>query len=402
MSSEPADRFCTDVFAPLNLQVWRDPYRAYAAMRERAPVAFDPAANMWFVTSYDHCRAVLRDARFSASEGQLLRHRRNPLPTSMLNTDALEHARLRRAVAPAFEPRALARSRGWVQEIVRGRVRPLLGALESGTDVDIVTEFARPIAVAVLGRFLGLPDDELAEFGEWSQAVAINLDPFANPDGDERASRHMHEMLSRFADQLHARSARPRDDALTVVAESHASGLISAGEALSTIGLLVIGGVEPMSDAIANSAAALLGARSERPHDRCSIRSAVDELLRFDSPIQFTARRATEDLVLGARRIAAGDKMVVLLGAANRDPDRFTNPDRIVLSRRVNPHLSFGFGVHVCLGAPLVRLVAELICAALPRPMPTLVAGRAPAVRSSAVVPRGYHSLPVRQLADHP
>jgi cytochrome P450 len=104
---------------------------------------------------------------------------------------------------------------------------------------------------------------------------------------------------------------------------------------------------------------------------------------------------------LGARRIAAGDKVVVLLGAANRDPDRFANPDRIVLSRRINPHLSFGSGVHVCLGAPLVRLLAELICEALPHPMPTLVAGRAPAVRSSAVVPRGYHYLPIRQLADH-
>ena len=386
---------------PLNLQVWSNPYRAYAAMREQDPLAFDPAANMWFATSYHHCRAVLQDARFSASEGQLLRHRRKPLPTSMLNTDALEHARLRRAAAPAFEPRALARSRPWVQEIVRGRARPLLEALESGADVDIVTEFARPIAVAVLGRFLGVPDDELAEFGEWSQAVAINLDPFANPEGDERASRHMHQMLSRFAEHLHAKSARPRDDALTVIAESHASGLISAGEALSTVGLLVIGGVEPLSDAIANSAAALLGASSEMPHDLWSIRTAVDELLRFDSPIQFTARRATEDLVLGTRRIAAGDKVVVLLGAGNRDPDRFTNPDRIVLSRRVNPHLSFGFGVHVCLGAPLVRMLAELICEVLPRPMPTLVAGLAPAVRSSAVVPHGYHSLPIRQLADH-
>ena len=387
---------------PLDLQMWRDPYRAYAAMRERAPLTFDPAANMWFVTSHDHCRAVLQDARFSASEGQLLRHRRKPLPISMLNTDALEHARLRQAAAPGFAPRVLARFRRRVQEIVRGRVRSLLEALESGADVDIVTEFARPIAVAVLGRFLGVPDDELVEFGESSRAVAVNLDPFADPDSDERASRHMHHMLSRFADHLHARSERPRDDALTVIAESHASGLISAGEALSTLGLLVIGGVEPMSDAIANSAAALLSARSESPHDLCSIRTAVDELLRFDSPIQFTARRATEDLVLGARRIAAGDRIVVLLGAGNRDPDRFTDPDRIVLSRRVNPHLSFGSGVHVCLGAPLVRLVAELIGEALPRPMPILVAGRAPAVRSSAVVPRGYHSLPIRQLADHP
>jgi cytochrome P450 len=389
------------VFDPLNLQVWSDPYRGYAAMRDREPITFVSAADMWFATSHDHCRAVLRDKRFSASQGQLLRHRRNPLPTCMLNTDAPEHTRLRRAAAPAFEPRALARSRGWVREIVRGRVRRFLNALESGADVDIVTEFARPIAVTVLGRFLGVPDDELTEFGEWGQAVAINLDPFANPDGDEHASRQMHRMLSRFADHLHARSASPRDDALTVIAESHADGLISAGEALSTVGLLVIGGVEPMSDAITNSAASLLSSRSERSHNFGSIRTAVDELLRFDSPIQFTARRATEDVVLGARRIAAGDKIVVLLGAANRDPDRFADPDRIVLSRRMNPHLSFGSGVHVCLGAPLVRLVAELICEALPHPMPTLVAGRAPAVRSSAVVPRGYHNLPIRQLADH-
>jgi cytochrome P450 len=384
------------VFDPLNPLVWSDPYCVYAAMREHEPIIFDPSADMWFVTSHDHCRAVLRDERFSASRGQLLRRRRNPLPTSMLNTDAPEHTRLRRAAAPAFEPRALARSRGWVQEIARGRVRRFLNALESGADVDIVTEFARPIAVTVLGRFLGVPDDELTEFEEWSQAVAINLDPFANPDGDERASRQMHRMLSLFADHLHARSASPRDDVLTVIAEGHAAGLISAGEALSTLGLLVIGGIEPMTNVIANSAASLIGLRPE--HKFGSIQAAVDELLRFDSPIQFTARRAAEDVKLGAQRIAAGDKVVVLLGAANRDPDRFADPDRIVLSRRTNPHLSFGSGVHVCLGAPLVRLVAELIGEALPRPMPTLVAGRAPAARSSAVVPRGYHYLPIRQL----
>ncbi len=389
------------VFDPLNPQMWRDPYRVYTAMREQEPITFAPCADMWFVTSHDHCRAVLRDQRFSASQGQLLRHRRNPLPTSMLNTDPPEHTRLRRAAAPAFEPRKLARSRGWVREIVRGRVRRFLNALESGADIDVITEFARPIAVTVLGRFLGLPDDELTELEEWGQAVGINLDPFANPDGDERASQQMHRMLSRFADHLYARSASPRDDALTVIAEGHAAGLISAGEALSSVGLLVIGGIEPMTDVIANSVASLIGFRSKMSYNFGSIQTAVDELLRFDSPIQFTARRATEDVNFGARRIAAGDKVVVLLGAANRDPDRFPDPDRIVLSRRTNRHLAFGSGVHVCLGAPLVRLVAELIGEALPHPMPTLVAGRRPAVRSSAVVPRGYHYLPIRQLMDH-
>ena len=389
------------VFDPRDPEVRSDPYPVYAAMREDQPVAFAPSADMWFVTSYEHCRAVLRDDRFSASEGQLLRLRRNPLPTSMLNTDAPEHTRLRRAAAPAFEPRALARFRGKVRVIVRARVQWFLNALGSGADVDIVTEFARPVAVTVLGRFLGLPDDELTDFAKWGEAVAINLDPLADPDGDQRASQQMHQMLARFADHLDARSTSPRDDALTVIAESHAAGLISAGEALSTVGLLVVGGIEPMAEVIANAAASLIGMWSGMSHNFGSIHTAVDELLRFDSPIQFTARRATQDVDLGNRRIASGDKVVVMLGAANRDPRRFSDPDRIVLSRRTNPHLSFGAGVHVCLGAPLVRLVAEVIGESLPRPMPTLGAGRAPAVRSSALIPRGYHHLPVRQLADH-
>jgi cytochrome P450 len=371
-------------------------------MRQREPVTFVPAADLWLVTSHEHCRAVLRDERFSASRGQLLRQRRDPLPTSMLTTDAAEHVRLRAGVTDAFAPRALGRCRGWIREIVRDRVRRFLSALESGADADLVADFSRPLAVAVLGRFLGMPDDESAEFGGWSRAVAVNLDPFADGSSFDGASRQMHRMLWRFAEHLHARSADPRDDALTVIARSHAAGMISAAEALSTVGLLVVGGVEPMSDAIANSAAALLESRVVRPHDSVSVRTAVDELLRFDSPIQFTARRATEDVVLGARRIAAGDKVVVLLGAANRDPERFANPDRVVVNRRPNPHLTFGSGAHVCLGAPLVRLVAELICQALPHPVPALVAGRAPAVRSLAAVPRGYITLPVRQLADHP
>jgi cytochrome P450 len=370
-----------------------DPYPVYRELRERDPISFVPAARTWFVSTHAQCLAVLSDRRFSARQGQQLRLRSTALPVSMLTTDAQDHARLRGSAADAFEPGAIARARTWMQPMVQQAVRRIFVDLNAGRETDLVTGLAEPLAVAVLGRFLGLGKEDLPAFASWARAVSVNLDPFVDPAEDHRAVPAMREMLERFADLMH--SPGDPSGALSVLARSHSAGTMSAAEALATAGLLVVGGLEPLVAFVSNAAAAIVSSPPVAVDCGGRARTVVDELLRFDAPIQFTARRAIADVELGRRRIVAGDHVVTLLGAANRDPARFANPDRLMLDRRTNPHLAFGAGVHVCLGAPLARLLGELMLKALPHPFPELVIAGTP-VRSPAVVPRGHLYLPVR------
>lgn len=379
-------------FDPRDPRVRRDPYPAYDVLRERAPVHYVPAARTWFVADHRRCRMVLTDPRFSAAEGQELRARTTPLPATMLSVDPPEHARLRAAVSPAFKPEALAVARAWLDPMVREAVREVVDTVRSGAEVDLVG-LAEPLVARVLGRFMGLSDADVPSFAAWARAVAVNLDPFADPSPDGSAEDAMQEMLECFADLMH----RPADahGTLTVLAASHSAGLVSPREALATAALLVVGGLEPLVGFATGAAAGLLSAPVEGGCDATRPRSLVEELLRFDGPIQFTARSALRDVDLEGFAIPEGHHVVALLGSANRDAARFDNPDRLVLDRRVNPHLSFGAGPHVCLGAPLVRLLGELVVQALATTCPPLTVREV--VRSDALVPRSHSRLVVAE-----
>ena len=276
-------------------------------------------------------------------------------------------------------------------------VRQFGQTLASGANVDLVSDLAEPLAVGVLGRFLGLQDSDLPDLALWGRAVSVNLDPFADPRAGDVSAMAMQEMLERFANLLHM----PADStgALAVLSRSHAGGFITPAEALATAGLLVVGGLDPLAAVVSNAAAALLAAPPRAAPTTTRTRTAVDELLRIDAPIQFTARMATQAVLLGNREIPAGDHVVLLLGAANRDPTRFADPDSVILDRRTNPHLSFGAGAHVCLGAPLVRIFGELIVDSLPASLPPIEV--VTDVRSDAVVPRRHSHLVLRRSDRH-
>jgi cytochrome P450 len=383
----------TPSFDPRDPRVRRDPYPAYAALRERDPVHHVASARTWFVADHRRCRMVLTDSRFSAAQGQDLRARSTPLPATMLSADPPEHSRLRAAASPAFTPAALSAVRGWLEPMVLDAIRGAVDTIRSGHEMDLVGQLAEPLAVRVLGRFLGLGDADLPTFASWGRAVSVNLDPFADPVPGGPAADAMQDMLGCFADLMH----RPADEhgALTVLARSHSEGVLSAGEALSAAGLLVVGGLEPLVGFATASVANLLFAPVDGGVDATRPRFLVEELLRYDPPIQFTARRALADVDLEGAMIPGGDHVVALLGSANRDRGRFDHPDRLVLDRRVNPHLSFGAGPHVCLGAPLVRQLAELVVAAVPSDCPRLAVREL--VRSDAVVPRSHTRLVVAE-----
>jgi cytochrome P450 len=366
-------------------------------MRESDPVHLLASARTWFVTGHRECVQVLSDPRFSAKHGQSLRVRSHALPRTMLTADPPEHTRLRASVSDAFNPGAMAVARTSMQPMVAESMHQLGAVLESGAEIDLVSELAEPLAVRVLGGFLGLEDSDLPDLASWGRAVSVNLDPFADPGSGDVSAVQMQDMLERFADLLYA-PTNPAS-ALAVLSRSHAAGSISPAEALATAALLVVGGLEPLAGLASNAVAALLATTPRATEETARARTAVDELLRFDSPIQFSARMATELAQLGKHQISAGDHVVLLLGAANRDPARFADPDCVVLDRRTNPHLSFGAGPHVCLGAPLVRLFGELIMGALPVSLPRIEV--VTEVRSDAVVPRRHSHLVLRRSGHH-
>ena len=323
-------------------------------------------------------------ARGSAARG---------LPTTMLNTDEPDHSRSRSAVAPVMRARAAAVRAGI--RLVDQHVGYLEAALADGADVDLVSEFAFPLAVDVLGRFLGVPAGDLPIFAHWGAMVAAQLDPFADPDPGSPAEQAMTAMLDRFADYLMAPAA---DSAVEVLARAYAERALSAGEVLSTVGLLVVGGLEPLADALVSAIAQLLA------HDSGSglpptgdIRTRFEELLRYDPPIQFTARTARADVRIGDCSIAVGDTVIALLGSANHDSARFANPDVLALDRRTNPHLAFGAGSHACLGAPLARAVGHAVLRRVEPLLPSMQPNLQQARRRPVAVPHGYLRFPVRR-----
>ena len=268
-------------------------------------------------------------------------------------------------------------------------------SLTGGAEVDLVDAFAVPLAADVLGRFLGVPEADLAAFSQWGEAVAAQLDPFADPQPDSPAERAMAEMLDRFADYLVVPAA---DSALEVLARGYADGRLSAGEVMSTVGLLVVGGLEPLADVLVSAIAVLLRMIQRQPLADSEIRRGFEELLRYDPPIQFTARTAAADVTVGECPVLRGHTVIALLGSANRDSARFADPDAVVLDRRTNPHLAFGAGPHACLGAPLARAVGQTVLRRIGPLLPSLQPNLAAALRRPGSVPRGYLRFPVRQV----
>lgn len=377
-------------FDPRSERFRDDPRSLYRELHAGRPVISVPSANTWFVASHDLCLQVLTDARFSARQGQELRVRDDRLPASMLTTDPPEHDRLRHAASECFSPASMARAEAWIPGEVGDAVDAFVAALDGGSTIDAVEEFADPLAARILGRFLGLPAWEHPALSEWGQRLSVHLDPFAVPDPSLADARE--EMLLRFADLMY----EPEDPlgALALLAKSHSAGLATAHELLETAALLVIGGLEPLSSLIADTLAVRIG--SGDLDGTVRVRTVVDEILRYDSPIPFTARRATSDVQLGDHLIPAGENVVVLLGAANHDPARFAEPDELDPSRRANPHLAFGAGRHVCLGAPLVRLAGDALVRRFGRSFPDLEIVDAATRRRDSTVPHAYATLGVR------
>ena len=367
----------------------------YEALRREAPLQFVEGIGRWVATGHAECTAVLRDDRFGTSffparEEQGVAH--GPLMEMlshwMLFLDPPAHSRLRRLVNRAFTPRAVESLRGRVQELVDG----YLDAAEAQGHCDIITDLARPLPVAVIAELLGV-DPGL--FGDAPVDAGAVLDPVTPPEVLDHLDNRLDDYLGEFRRVLRARRLDPRDDLMSGLAQVEE---LSEDEVVATCTLLFEAGHETTVNLIGNGTLALLRHPDQLARWRAEPSlddPAVDELLRFDAPVQMTARVALTDAEVAGHSIAKGQHVVCLLAAANHDPAVFDEPGRLDVARAHNPHLSFSAGIHFCLGAALARLEGQIALGSLVRRFPDLALVPDELEWRTTITLRGLTSLPV-------
>jgi cytochrome P450 len=317
------------------------------------------------------------------------------LGKTMLTRDAPDHTRLRSLVAKAFTPRRIEELSGRITEIVDD----ILDEVERTGRTDVMRELAYPLPARVICELLGVPAADRGLVIEQAPALAVGIDPGPmRTAGVMQAADRATEILVGYLSGLIAeRRARPREDMLSALIEAEEAGdRLTEDEMISTIVLLLVAGHETTANLIGNALVALHRSpdQLERWREDDSLdRSAIEELLRYDSPVQMSMRILLEDMTVAQHAMPKGGYVVMSLGAANRDPAVFADPSKLDLARSPNPHLAFGGGAHFCIGAPLARLEARIALTSLLRRFPKMRVGRA--VRRNSFTIRGYSKLEV-------
>jgi cytochrome P450 len=393
--------------APLDLTdpaVAADPYPAFAAARAQAPVQWHDGLGLWLAFSHAECNAVLRDRRLGRIwsdkqpaerfESFNLIHR-----NAILEMEPPDHTRLRRLISTAFARGHVERLRPWVQELADGLVDGLVERSAGSTPVDVLSGMAEELPVAVIAELLGVPAADRPLLRPWSNAIVKMYEYGRTTRVEDDAERAAAEFVGYLRELAAARRTAPGEDLLShLVTVRDAQGdRLTEDELVTTCILLLNAGHEATVNVSGNGLLALL----EHPAELARLRAdpgllptAIEELMRFDSPLQLFERTATEDVEIAGVTVARGQKIAALLGSANRDPAVFAAPDTLDVGRSDNPHISFGAGVHFCIGAPLARVELQASFGALLSRTSRLELG-APARRRPEFVIRGLQELPV-------
>ncbi|BCJ57178.1 cytochrome P450 [Micromonospora endophytica] len=383
-----------------------DPYPAYERLRAFGPVV-QTGPGLYAVTGYAEADELLRDSRLRMLDGELRdqilpQWRDSPalssIARSMLRTNPPDHSRMRRLVAGAFTPRRITAMR----EVVATQAGELIATMAAdgrgGSPVDFMAEFAYPLPVGVICALLGVPAADRPLFRRWAADLTGALEPEITPAELAVADAGATELRDYFTELVAARRRIPGDDLTSALVQAHdAEERLSAEELLANLVILLVAGFETTTNLLGNGLAVLLAhpraADGLRRHPE-QAPAYVDELLRYDSPVQLTTRTSGEAVRIGGVELPTGSWLLLLLGAANRDPRRYPEPDRFDPWRALPSPLSFGAGPHYCLGAGLARLEAQVALPMLLRRLPELAPAGAPRRRIRLTL-RGYDNLPV-------
>jgi len=382
-----------------------DPYPRYRRLREISPIVrADDGALV--VTRHADCVAVTRHPQLGHMPSHMLEFVRadwadhpalHQLFTSVLAINPPDHTRLRRLVSASFTARRVQALRPRIAQMVQDLLVRMDG------EVDFINAFAFPLPVNVIGELLGIPEPDRAQFQglvrDWTQVLEV-ITPEVLATADPAAAT-IREYLAGLAAE---RRRNPGDDLISALVAAEEDGeKLTEDELLTMAGLLFAAGFETTTNLLGNSVVALLRHPDQLELLRrqpglaapdASVASAVEELLRFDSPVQLLSRVAWDDVEIAGVPLSGGERIVAYLGAGNRDPERFADPDRLDLTRPDNAPLSFGGGIHYCLGAPLARLEAQIAIPALLAHFPRLELAGEPGRRDSLAI-RGYTTLPI-------
>jgi len=393
------------LFHLLDPEVLADPYPLYARLRAEDPVHWDPFLHAWIVTRYSDVLTVLHDysADRTPTPEQLtamgLSHLTpiaKVMVRQMLFMDAPAHTRLRGLASVAFTPRRIDVLRAHIQEIAD---RLLDSAVPSGR-MDLMAQFANPLPAIVTAEMLGVPAEDHERLKLWSADFAEMLGNFQhNPDRVPRVLRSVEEMTEYFRGAIADQRRTPREGLVRSLLTAEVDGdRLSEEEVIANCIVTMVGGQETTTNLIGNGVLTLLRhpPELERLREDPSLSaSAVEELLRYESPSQHTARMAPSDRELGGRPIRKRQAVIAVMGAANRDPERFPDPDRLDLSRQPNRHVAFGWAAHFCFGAPLARMEGQIAFDTLLRRLPELRLAPGPLEWRENLGLRGLKSLPV-------
>ncbi len=351
-----------------------NPYPVYQQMREAAPVYWSDAWGCWMLTRYQDITWTLQDYQSFTSLGRLTATMDLPEPLwekveplvrhysqGLINVDPPDHTRMRKLVHMAFTPRAIRKMENYVQDIVER----LIDAQIARGEMDVIWDFSYPLPVTVIATMMGIPVEDHAKFKAWSgEIVGFMATPKPSPEVLLKSQDALLAMQQYFRDIYAKRRRQPEDDLITALVQAELEGdKLSEEEMVSSCVTILIGGHETTTYLIANGLYALLQHPDEfrRLRDNLDLaESATEEFLRYEGPFQRNRRIATRQVQIDGASIEKDQLIIQFLGAANRDPAQFPDPDALDITRSPNKHLAFGYGPHFCLGAPLARLEAPV------------------------------------------
>ena len=387
---------------PLSRRYIADPYPVYRKLRERDPLHWSILTRQTVVARYEDVDRILRDHRSFSNDLRKGRASndsvaaRRQLKPSMLALDPPDHTRLRRLVNRAFTPRQVAK----MEDYIRATAHALLDDVGDAGEFDFMPAFAVPLPTIVIARMIGVPEEDLDRFKVWSDDLARLLEPILSERQLEKAYAADRQFAAYFTKVIEERRREPRDDLVSRLVEAEEEGdKLTADETKVMLRLLLAAGNETTTNLLGNGMRALLAHPEqlallrERPE---LAKAAVEELLRYDSPVQVDGRIAVKDAEVGGATVKAGTRVAPLIGSANHDPEKFARPGALDITRSDPGNISFGRGIHHCLGAPLARLEGRVALEVLLDRFEEIgFGGRKPVYRPTIVL-RGLRHLDLR------